>query len=220
MSDDDRSGQVPESTVVAEKRADQRGDERGGIMRGFSLIELLVVIAIISILVGIGFLSMLHYGMVIRVNASARDLGGHMRVARAEAISSGTRYLFRFSPDQTYLYGPSNVGGNGFAGSVKSNLLQEGIVFGVLSASPAVPGHHFPPCGINIHLNGAADCATRDVLVNRDGTFNVDGVAYMIPAIDRSGTGVRDDRQRAVDWSASSGRVRVWRYFASMHDWR
>jgi type II secretion system protein H len=216
------------SDLERKPRTERDEDDRG-FMSGFSLIELMLVIAIISILAAIAFLSMLHYGAIIRVNASARELGGHMRVARAEAISSGQRYLFRFLNSNTYLYGPADGTGWNFAGLTKTYRLQDGILFtipsgGGLGSAIAVPGHPTPPpCAVDVHAFtscGNSPSGFKDLQMFRDGTFSSDGVAYMAPSMDAAGTGARDDRMRSVDWSGTTGRVRVWRYFARDFVWQ
>ena len=185
----------------------EEGEEGGGLLRGFSLIELMLVIAIISILTAIGFLSILHYRMVIHVNASARDLGGHMRLARAAAIRDGRSFQFVFGAD-SYLYALDAGEDGTFDETAISHSLQKGITFGYMSGIANVPGHKYPVL-CSVYVGG--DCGSQ-VFFRRDGSISNDGVGYIIPARDATGTGLRDDRQRAVDWTASTGRVRVWHY--------
>ncbi|MBZ0271834.1 GspH/FimT family pseudopilin [bacterium] len=207
-----------ELEITAEGGGDGDGGDSGdkGFFRGFSLIELMLVIAIISILTAIAFISMLHYGLIIRVNASARDLAGHMRLARAAAIRDGRPNLFTFA-GRSYSYGTDSDTNGVFDGGSRTNSLQDGVVFGYESGTPQVPGH--PAIASAIMLQGPC-ASTGNIHFQRDGTVNCGGVVYMIPSRDDSGTGQRGDRQRAVDWSAQSGRIRMWKYFPSEGGWR
>jgi prepilin-type N-terminal cleavage/methylation domain-containing protein len=191
------------------KMRERAGLRRGERPRGFTLLELMLVIAIISILTAIAFISMLHYELVINVNASARDLAGTMRAVRSYAVRDGQTYQMTFATN-AYAFGGTCSGC-----SSMTRQLQPGIVFGYLRGTVAVPGHPYPTCAIYI----GGSCGTQFYFY-RDGTFSADGVAYLIPSRDMGGTGARDDRQRAVDWSATSGRVRLWKYYASNHTWR
>jgi prepilin-type N-terminal cleavage/methylation domain-containing protein len=211
----------PESQI--ENGSTKTDDGGGGIFRGFTLIELMLVIAIISILTAIAFISMLHYELVLRVNASARDLGGQMRMVRAAAIRDGRSYLFSFGTDG-FAYGVDFDESGGFDGTSKVRTLQSGITWGYREGTPQVPEHPYPvACAIYI---GNACGGNKEIWFRRDGTIasqntgGADGVAYMIPARDISGTGARNDRERAVDWMASSGRVRVWKPTGSSPWWR
>jgi prepilin-type N-terminal cleavage/methylation domain-containing protein len=184
------------------------GPEKTEKKEGFTLVELMVVIGLIAILTGIGWMSILHYRALIRVNASARDMAGHLRVARAQAVRNG-------QPVQVAFDGPDG------AYTVVSNLtqtyyLQGGIKFGSCPGLPAVPGHPWPanPAGIDIP-NGQTS-----VLFYGDGTASVSGAAYIIPFEDLSTTGMRPDRQRAVDWEATTGRIRDWQFYANASQWR
>jgi prepilin-type N-terminal cleavage/methylation domain-containing protein len=206
----------------------QAVDEDRGIFRGFTLIELMLVVAIISILTGIAFISMMHYGMLIRSNASSRQLGGHIRTARAEAIRSGRSYCLQFDTtstgNNTYHFGQSESESHSgsacsFDGSSKQHTLEDGIAFGLpnLTVAP-VPGHN-PPGDCAFHLDGS--CSTMPVFLRRDGSMNFDGVVYLGPRSDvTGGTGRRPDRLRAVDWSGGSGRVRVWKFQHRKGTWR
>jgi prepilin-type N-terminal cleavage/methylation domain-containing protein len=204
--------------LIHESPPGDNGGKGGGILRGFSLIELMLVIAIISILTAIAFISMLHYQLIINVNASARDLGGQMRMVRASAIREGRPYLFTFGANY-YNYGVDEGMDGSFDGRAPRKYLQPGIVFGYMANTVQVPGHPYPvTTPVCIHTSGGA-CGPYFHFL-RDGTSTYGGVAYMIPGKDRSGTGARDDRERAVDWTSSSGRIRVWKYNASNHQWR
>jgi len=206
------SSKDPKDLTSPEPQTEE-GGEGGGFLRGFSLIELMLVIAIISILTGIGFLSILHYRMVIHVNASARDLGGHMRLARAAAIRDGRSFQFVFSTD-SYLYALDAGEDGSLDETGVSYSLQRGITFGYMAGIANVPGQVYPvACGVYV----GGRCGSQ-VFFRRDGSVSADGVAYIIPWNDANGTGLRDDRQRAVDWTASTGRVRVWHYMPKSSD--
>ncbi len=206
----------------------QSGSEDRGIFRGFTLIELMLVVAIISILTGIAFISMMHYGMVIRANASSRQLGGHLRQARASAIRSGRSYCVQFDTTSgaynTYHYGQdsteSHSGGScSFDGVSKQYTLDDGIAFGTPNATVyPVPGHPMPgSCAL--YINGKP-CPSVPVFMRRDGSINFPGVVYLGPKSDVTSTGTRFDRLRAIDWSAGSGRIRVWKYKHQDGVWR
>ncbi len=206
----------------------QAVDEDRGIFRGFTLIELMLVVAIISILTGIAFISMMHYGMLIRANASSRQLGGHIRTARAEAIRNGRSYCLQFetsgATSNTYHFGQSAGESHSgstcsFDGSSKQYTLEDGIAFGTPRAPIApVPGHSSPgSCALHI---GGTGCPSVPVFLHRDGSMNFDGVVYLGPRSDVTGTGARVDRLRAVDWSGGSGRIRVWKFRHRDGTWR
>jgi len=207
----------------------QAADEDRGIFRGFTLIELMLVVAIISILTGIAFISMMHYGMLIRANAASRQLGGHIRTARAEAIRNGRSFCMQFDTggvaSNTYHFGQSageaHTGSScSFDGSSKQYTLEDGIAFGVPSAPVApVPGHQPPSTGCALYIGGQG-CPSVPVFMRRNGSINFDGVVYLGPRTDVAGTGARFDRLRAVDWSSGSGRIRVWKFRHRDGTWR
>ena len=229
--------------VVRSFDEEDHSDER----KGFSLIELMVVIAIIAILSAIAVLSILHYRMVIRVDASARDLAGHMRICRANAIRDGSTWSFLYHGDlDRFDYGPNSNADANIDGRSYTYYLQPGIIFGFAQDTRNVPGHPDPTnpgggvasCAVMTVANNDIKCLSDGVDPNyihfdRNGTiffrvsggggsfidYPTDGVAYLIPEGDSSATGTRDDRQRAVDWIGTSGRIRLWRYDARNHEW-
>ena len=213
---------------------------------GFSLIELMVVIAVIAILSAIAVLSILHYRMVIRVDASARNVAGHLRIARANAIRDGRTWSFGFHVDlDKFYYGPNqNADANFDSGRTYNYSLEPGIVFGYTLGTEKVPAHPDPTANdcaamsvaasttyclhnasvgdmvnmIHFHRNGSIFMREKDASdVITD--HITDGVAYLIPDGDQSGTGLRDDRQRATDWIGITGRIRLWRYASAEHEW-
>lgn len=223
-----------------DKRGDEvlrkfEGEESAEERKGFSLIEMMVTIAIISILAGISFLSMLHYRMTIRVNASARDLAGHLRIARANALRDGQPFMFQFvntTDDWGFLYG-LDANADGTFDTVKSYTLEPGIQFGFVENTQRIPSHGDPTamgCAVFTTKGSAGEQCYETIHFERDGSisyydasinaYKTDGVAYMIPSMDISGTGKRDDRQRGVSWNGTSGRVRLWSYKAGSHVWR
>ncbi len=196
-------------------------DEDRGIFKGFSLIELLMVIAILSIMTAIAFISMIHYRLTINANASVREIGGHLRLARANAIREGGSYCFQFitsGNDNTFVYGKSTSETAGaacsYSGTPKSETMADGIVFGGHNNTAPVPGHPGPSeCAVCF---GKLSASNTGLLLRRDGSISEDGVAYIIPKNDlEGGTGTRYDRMRAADWSAASGRIRVWKFKAA-----
>lgn len=201
--------------------------------KGFSLIELMVVIAIIAILASIAFLSMLHYRMTIRVNASARDLAGHMRIARANAIRDGQTWTFKFiqSGSNGFYYGQDTNADGVIDGVSRTKYFASGIVFGVLSNMPPIPGQVAPFAPVHTTINGAPQALASGQYIHfgRNGTafetlggssLITDGAAYVMPHMDQAGTGKRDDRQRAVDWSGNTGRIRLYYYHAGSTRWK
>ncbi|HPM77852.1 MAG TPA: prepilin-type N-terminal cleavage/methylation domain-containing protein [bacterium] len=178
--------------------------------KGFSLLELVTVMAVISIMTAIAFISILHYRTLIRVNTTARDLGGHMRMARAKSIKMNTPVYVQFTDSGTahrYIVGedPSMTRS---PSSPRTYYLQPGIVFGYYPGIQAVPNHKSNvACAIDIQ-----DCSQKWFHFMPDGTATHQGVVYVAPQMDTSGTGLRDDRNRAVDWIAMTGSIRVWKW--------
>lgn len=204
--------------------------------KGFSLIELMVVIAIIAILASIAFLSMLHYRMTIRVNASARDLAGHMRIARANAIRDGQTWTFKFIQAGTngFYYG-QDIDANGVVDGVsRTKYFASGIVYGFRAGTVSIPGHAdvnsvAHPVFTTVSGGSQPLLSGQYIHFGRNGTTfesysgintPTDGAAYIIPSMDIGGTGARDDRQRGVDWFGNTGRIRLWYYHASSHRWK
>jgi prepilin-type N-terminal cleavage/methylation domain-containing protein len=187
--------------------------------RGFTLVELIVVVAIIGILTAIAFVSLLHYRTVIRVNATARDLAGHMRLARAKAIRDGRSVMANFDANQNryvIVQDPEEDGQAPYGGGPRVYYLQPGIRFGYFPSINNVPGHRYPvTCAIDIR-----NCGSSFAHFRRDGSVTYDGVLYLIPSVDLSATGNRDDRMRAVDWDSMTGRIRVWKWKYRDRTWR
>lgn len=178
--------------------------------KGFSLVELITVMAVISIMTAIAFISILHYRTLIRVNTTARDLGGHLRMARAKSIKenlpvyvqfvdSGEKHRYIVGTDPQMTRNPA---------SPRTYFFQPGIVYGKYPNMAGVPNHRDPaPCSVDV-----ANCAQKWFHFLPDGTATHQGVVYVIPKIDSIGTGMRDDRNRAVDWIAMTGSIRVWKW--------
>lgn len=194
--------------------------------RGFSLLELMLVVAIIGILTAIAFISMLHYRTVIRVNASAREMAGHMRYARAKAIKNNRAVMVRFdnTGDQNTYYVGIDADENGtYDGIFQMYKLQPGIIFGYYPTINQIPGHRYPvPDSIDIDNTGAGkgSSVTNKDHFNYDGSANFGGVAYIIPKTDLSATGSRPDRMRAVSWEKTTGRIRAWKWKHIDRTWR
>jgi type II secretory pathway pseudopilin PulG len=173
------------------------------------MVELLVVIGLIAILSAVGFLSVVNYQSLVRVNASARDLAGHLRTARARAVRDGQAVTVQFlSPNSYRITDP--------AMHVQTYFFQPGIVYGVQNSGgancslghlPAVPDHNYPPPATGIEISGGGTSFN----FTPDGTASATGVVYMLPTGDNVGSGCRADRNRAVDWEAMTGRVRAWK---------
>jgi len=185
--------------------------------RGFTLVELMVVVSLIGILTAIGFVSMLHYRTIIRVNASARDMAGQVRLARAKAIREGMSVKVQFTGMNQYITGVDADEREGFDTSFpKTHYLQPGIRYGFFPSINQIPGHQWPvACSVDIN-----NCGTSEVHFRHDGTASYSGAIYLIPQNDLSETGNRDDRMRAVDWEKTTGRIRVWKWQAAAKTWR
>lgn len=70
---------------------------------GFTLVEMMIVLAVIGILSGLGSPMLGNFFRDLRLKAAARDTADAFRLARVEAIRTGTPHLVIFSagPDGT-----------------------------------------------------------------------------------------------------------------------
>jgi prepilin-type N-terminal cleavage/methylation domain-containing protein len=213
---------------------------------GFTLIEMMVVIGIIAIVAAIGFLSMMNYRTLIRVNTTIRDIAGNLRLARARAIREGNPYLFIMSMGAEQGRPPmSNLAGDDYFmwcdddnqnevcdsnEQSRRIMLQPGIIYGAIYGTPRVPtmrefsGETRTVIDYPIFNNAdrqpyppSGSRIGQSVTFYRDGSANLTGDIYVIPQADMTGSGTSQNRQRAADVLRTTGRVREWKWKST--DW-
>ena len=172
--------------------------------RGFTITELIVAIAILGLLVTIALPNVIRWVPAIRVNSAVRNLASEMQLARLKAVTEKKDCVITF-----------NAASNEYTIASKSpKMLPNGIRFG-----RAMDGIRRTSCGgtikaDGIHLPGGGSTLSFQA----DGTpKGFGGSIYMIPISDDEDNAQWTQRWKAVSVN-TTGRVKVWRYDASVQD--
>jgi len=107
---------------------------------GFTLVEAMIVVAIIGVVAALGTPAMGRFFIDLRTRSAARNTADALRIARAEAIRSGTPYVVYFSAAAS-----GNPPATDPAGTA-------------LGADPATGGGPFPVLILRDGGVGAPDC--------------------------------------------------------------
>ena len=194
--------------------------------KGFTTVELVIVCAIIGIAAAIAIPNIIDWIPDIRVNSSVRDLVSEMQLARMKAVSERNNYVIKFdAANSRYTIHDDNDSDGSLdeTGAAATNgneshkgpiNLQKGIRFG-----RALNGIKRTSCSgtVNaggIHLPGGGGKLT----FQPDGTpMGFGGSIYLIPIDDDENHVQRTDRWRAASVNIT-GRIKAWRYNASVED--
>jgi len=100
--------------------ASQRNRRRSGRAAGFTLVELMAAVAVFGILVSIAVPSVYRSMDTMESKQNAEALGGRLRLARAQALSTYSDVIVYFNRDGigTYTVHLDNGGGTGLPGDV------------------------------------------------------------------------------------------------------
>ncbi len=179
--------------------------------KGFTLLEVLIVIALIAIMTTIAGYYMGNQGKLAQLKSVARDLVGHMNLARTGAIRDGRPWAIQFNPggrsyvilsDSGEPFAPADPADpldwtDGDETPYRSVQLPANIAFGGQVTSVVPPYNDVDnPDGVTY--------ANDRIIFNPNGTSSESGEVYFTndPSVELNTT--------AVSSLAATGRIKFW----------